>query len=245
MDGASGGPRHGPAMAKAAWSTKAPYRPAGWYGVGLPRTANTCADHGGSGEILLVSRLGAPAPELRAPLAEYLLGCTSLMAAGNIDDPMDPAKTGAVPFGLSTDGTWDRPTYWGYFVREYGVTPPEEFITHAHAAGFSPVELSEDEYGRAVTELSEQYPQEGDIVYYAMFQGNFSRSNPSGVVRRRTVNGQTYDEAFTRDLRWEPTEYPRRYALGHDDVDHAEITPAEASAFVVTIAKKLSGRNRS
>jgi hypothetical protein len=67
------------------------------------------------------------------------------------------------------------------------------------------------------------------------------RSNPSGIVRRR--EGTAVDEAFTRSLRWEPTEYLRRHALGLDDTDHVQITEAEAVDFALgVIAARLRPR---
>lgn len=83
-------------------------------------------------------------------------------------------------------------------------------------------------------------PRLGDITYYAKFSEGYSRSNPQGIVRRRMVNGVAHDEAFTRNLRWEPTEYLRLYELGHNEVDHAEISEAEATAFI----KKVTEKNR-
>ncbi|MGW2572819.1 pentapeptide repeat-containing protein [Streptomyces sp. NPDC001537] len=75
-------------------------------------------------------------------------------------------------------------------------------------------------------------PRLGEITYYAKFSEGYSRSNPQGIVRRRIVTGVAYDEAFTRNLRWEPTEYLRLYELGHNEVDHVEISEAEAAAFI-------------
>ncbi|MFF4797230.1 pentapeptide repeat-containing protein [Streptomyces sp. NPDC001351] len=80
----------------------------------------------------------------------------------------------------------------------------------------------------------------GDSTYYAMFSDGYSRSNPHGIVRRRIVSCIAHDEAFTRNLRWEPTEYLQLYALGHNEVDHAEISEAEAAAFI----KKVTEKNR-
>ncbi|WP_269859403.1 hypothetical protein [Streptomyces sp. RPT161] len=78
--------------------------------------------------------------------------------------------------------------------------------------------------------------------YYARFSEGFSRSNPSGVVRRRISGGVEHDEAFTRNLRWEPTQYLRLYELGHNDEDeHEEITEAEANAFVERVTRKIKG----
>ncbi|MFD4942201.1 hypothetical protein ACFVYE_02230 [Streptomyces sp. NPDC058239] len=82
---------------------------------------------------------------------------------------------------------------------------------------------------------------EGEITYFAKIDERNPRSNPRGVVRRRVDDDQTYDEAFTRNLRWEPTEYLRRYALGHNDIDHVGISATEAAAFIGAVTKKLIG----
>lgn len=76
-------------------------------------------------------------------------------------------------------------------------------------------------------------------TYYARVGDGFSRDDPAGVVRRRRAGNDVRDEAFTRNLRWRATEYLRRYALGHNDGDRVEITPAEADAFVRRITRKL------
>ncbi|GHK01040.1 hypothetical protein SY2F82_28370 [Streptomyces sp. Y2F8-2] len=83
-------------------------------------------------------------------------------------------------------------------------------------------------------------PRSGDITYYAKFSEGYSRSNPQGIVRRRMVNGVAHDEAFTRNLRWEPTEYLRLYELGHNEVDHVEISEAEAAAFIKKVTEERS-----
>ncbi|MFB7657967.1 MULTISPECIES: pentapeptide repeat-containing protein [unclassified Streptomyces] len=78
-------------------------------------------------------------------------------------------------------------------------------------------------------------PCVGGITYYAKFSEGYSLSNPQGVVRRRRVNGVAYDEAFTRNLRWEPTESLRLHALGHNEVDHVRISERKALAFVEAV----------
>nr|WP_233626955.1 hypothetical protein [Saccharopolyspora sp. HNM0986] len=70
-----------------------------------------------------------------------------------------------------------------------------------------------------------------------------TRSDPSGILRRRTAAGKTSDEVFTRNLRWEPTAHFRKYELGHNDDDHVEITPAEAAAFVRRVAHRARPQN--
>ncbi|MFD9687376.1 pentapeptide repeat-containing protein [Kitasatospora sp. NPDC059088] len=80
------------------------------------------------------------------------------------------------------------------------------------------------------------------FTYYARFDesSTSSRENPYGIVRRSTADGIDVDEAFTRNLRWEPTEYLRLYYLGHNDDDHAEIIRAEADAFIKRVTRILT-----
>ncbi|MGH4029256.1 pentapeptide repeat-containing protein [Actinomycetota bacterium Odt1-20B] len=80
-------------------------------------------------------------------------------------------------------------------------------------------------------------------TYYARIGDGFSRSHPAGIVRRRRAGTFVRDDAFTRNLRWEETEYLRRHYLGHNDDDHVEITPEEADAFVRHITRKLGPEN--
>ncbi|NEW52265.1 hypothetical protein GV792_19695 [Nocardia cyriacigeorgica] len=78
---------------------------------------------------------------LRAPLARYLDESSALWVTTSIDDPLDPTKKRVVSIGYSTDGTWTWPSYWGYFVREYGLAIPDEFIAHVRERNFSPAVL--------------------------------------------------------------------------------------------------------
>lgn len=78
-------------------------------------------------------------------------------------------------------------------------------------------------------------PEEA-VSYYAKLRPGYPRSAPSGIVRRRGAHGSgAVDEAFTRNLRWEPTEYLRRHALGLDDTEHVAITEAEAVDFALGV----------
>lgn len=72
------------------------------------------------------------------------------------------------------------------------------------------------------------------VVHYAKLRPGHPRSDPSGIVRRRGAD-RPVDEAFTRNLRWEPTEFLRRAALGLDDTDYIEIPEAEAVTFVLRL----------
>ncbi|MGA4839873.1 hypothetical protein [Streptomyces sp. G45] len=94
-------------------------------------------------------------PSLRGPLGHYLLESTFLVTVGNVVDPLAPEKGPIVPMGMSTDGEWAWPTYWSYFVREYGFSIPEEFIEHARRREFVPAELSLDEAQVAQAEIQQ------------------------------------------------------------------------------------------
>lgn len=78
-----------------------------------------------------------------------------------------------------------------------------------------------------------------EVKYYALLTPGRTRSNPSGVMRRRTAAGHTTDEVFTRSLEWKPTEYFRKYDLGHNEDEHVEITGAEAAAFIRRIRSRV------
>ncbi|MFF2087807.1 hypothetical protein ACFVVM_28850 [Nocardia sp. NPDC058176] len=99
-------------------------------------------------EVSLADRVGLLAHEFREPLSRYLLDCQSLVSTQSMADPLDPARDHGVPTGLSSDGIWVWPTYWGYFVKEYGIEVPVEFIEHAKSRGFQPVLLDEDALDR-------------------------------------------------------------------------------------------------
>ncbi|MFB6875467.1 hypothetical protein [Streptomyces sp. NPDC056323] len=83
----------------------------------------------------------------------------------------------------------------------------------------------------------------GRIAYYAKISEGYPRSSPRGILRRRLTgrDAQTHDEAFTRNLRWEPTEYLRLYELGHNDIAHVQISEREAAAFIESATKRLTG----
>jgi hypothetical protein len=79
------------------------------------------------------------------------------------------------------------------------------------------------------------------FVYYGALTPGRTGADPAGVVRRSLVDGHPLDEAFTRSLRWEPTLSLRDEELGRSDVQHVEITEAEAMDFV----EKITTRQRS
>ncbi|MFF1561867.1 hypothetical protein [Streptomyces sp. NPDC058279] len=81
-----------------------------------------------------------------------------------------------------------------------------------------------------------------EVTYYAKIDERYPRHRPRGIVRRRVdEDGVSHDEAFTRNLRWEPTEYLKLYALGHNDVDHVPVSEHEAAAFIEAVTTRLTG----
>jgi len=85
-----------------------------------------------------------------------------------------------------------------------------------------------------------------DITYYALLGVDRPRNRPAGVVRRRRLeDGTTLDDSFTRNLKWEPTEYlDRYYILGSTDREHVEITKEEADAFVQRLLERGSNNEQ-
>jgi hypothetical protein len=70
-----------------------------------------------------------------------------------------------------------------------------------------------------------------EITYYALINDKHPRERPLGLVRRIHTEPPT-DEALERDLQWHPSEYLRRYFIGHTPYDHVEITEEEANAAI-------------
>ncbi|MGD6742821.1 hypothetical protein ACOKM3_13365 [Streptomyces sp. BH106] len=83
----------------------------------------------------------------------------------------------------------------------------------------------------------------GHNTYFAKIRDGYPRDRPSGILRRRVVGRgrRTFDEAFTRNLEWQPSEYARLHELGHNDVEHAEISEAEAVAFIDWHSGRITG----
>jgi hypothetical protein len=66
---------------------------------------------------------------------------------------------------------------------------------------------------------------------------------PRGVFRRREVEGAMRDEVydFKQDA-WTPTEFFKRYHLGHDDWDPMETSRSEAEAFIAETKRRRAER---
>ncbi|MQA84485.1 MAG: hypothetical protein GEV03_07645 [Streptosporangiales bacterium] len=66
------------------------------------------------------------------------------------------------------------------------------------------------------------------ITYYARITDTHPPENPAGLMRRIHTEPVPTDEALRRDLQWHPTEFLRRYWLGHTDGDFVEISEEQA-----------------
>ncbi|GAA2236056.1 hypothetical protein GCM10010413_40310 [Promicromonospora sukumoe] len=75
-------------------------------------------------------------------------------------------------------------------------------------------------------------------TYHALLPPGLPPDRASGVVRRRGTGPDAVDQAFTRNLHWEPTEFLRRSALGMETTEHVEITAQQAADVVTRVLCK-------
>ncbi|WP_280235528.1 hypothetical protein [Nocardia cyriacigeorgica] len=108
-------------------------------------------------QVSVRERLDRLDQDLRTPLAAYLDESSALWVTASIDDPLNPTKKRVVSIGYSTDGTWAWPSYWGYFVREYGVEVPAAFIAHAQGQNFAPAVLDPEALRAAEREFDKLF----------------------------------------------------------------------------------------
>jgi hypothetical protein len=69
-----------------------------------------------------------------AMIAGYLEAGAVIRSAGaRVDDVLDPARTSVASMYLVTDGTWVWPLELAYYIREYHVELPADFVAHMRA----------------------------------------------------------------------------------------------------------------
>jgi hypothetical protein len=84
--------------------------------------------------------------ELRKPAAQYLRSAMAIaFSPGIVSDIFDASKGHVGDPSRLTDGTWEWPEYLAYYVAEYGVELPEEFITTMRSNGWTAPQLSQEE----------------------------------------------------------------------------------------------------
>ena len=71
--------------------------------------------------------------------------------------------------------------------------------------------------------------EESEITYFALLT---DEGLPAGLIRRTQRPLVPLDESLRRDLSWRPTEFLRKYQLGHNENDYREISADEAQALI-------------
>ena len=181
-------------------------------------------------------------PQVAIKMTEPRLTYYAVLAAGGTRE--DPAgvvrRVHTSP--LPTDETFGRDLQWHpteylrkYFLGHNDVDHEEISADEAQAI----INRWRAKWTNEDTQLNSKggsvdppIPLEPNTTYYAKLAGGRTRANPSGLVRRIHTSPLPTDETFGRDLQWHPTEYLRKYFLGHNDVDHEEISADEAQAII-------------
>ncbi|MEU5883203.1 hypothetical protein [Spirillospora sp. NPDC047279] len=70
------------------------------------------------------------------------------------------------------------------------------------------------------------------ITYYALIDDAHPVERPAGIMRRIHAEPISVDEAFTKNMEWEPTEFLRLHYLGHNEDDYVEISQSHAEAVI-------------
>lgn len=79
-----------------------------------------------------------------------------------------------------------------------------------------------------------------DVTYYALLT---DKGEPAGLVRRTHLSPVPKDESLRRDLSWRPTEFLRRYHLGHNENDYREISVADAENLIERWRRKWASED--
>ena len=82
----------------------------------------------------------------------YLEAAAVLAATASLaDDWFDDSKKGVAELGLRTDGVWVWPNDLAYYVKNYQVSLPMDFLEHMAAHNWVPEELSPEQLLAAET----------------------------------------------------------------------------------------------
>lgn len=106
-------------------------------------------DHGTEqGPSIQESRREAAQPH-EASVVGYLESAPTLAVMfSRFDDYFNPAKRAIATLLIRTDGAWCWPSSLPYYVREYHVVPPADFVAHMRQLSWRPPELTKDELDR-------------------------------------------------------------------------------------------------
>jgi hypothetical protein len=175
----------------------------------------------------------------RAGLVSYLESAPLVVRAGGFEvDPLDPGRGGVVPVGYRCDGVWVWQEASAFYLRERGVAPDEDFVTHIESVGFRVPESLSGEVVDAAAELalsvSPAEPVTGRraATYLASVDVGYPPHAPAGLLRQWVdERGIEHDEALPRNMRWEPTSVIFANSRS-GDYDFQEI-PAKLAADIV------------
>jgi hypothetical protein len=69
-----------------------------------------------------------------------------LAATGSVvDDALDVTKKAVAPLEIATDGIWVWPRDLSYYVGNYHLALPSEFVEHMRMCSWNPVSLSRED----------------------------------------------------------------------------------------------------
>jgi hypothetical protein len=83
-----------------------------------------------------------------------------------------------------------------------------------------------------------------NTIYYARIDADHPVERPAGIVRRIEMEGTLIDQAFTRNMEWQPTEYFQLHSLGHHDDEYVEITEEAADQIIAAWQRRLAAGER-
>ncbi|WP_328352507.1 hypothetical protein OG976_19890 [Mycobacterium sp. NBC_00419] len=70
---------------------------------------------------------------------------------------------------------------------------------------------------------------EEPVSYFALLD---DAGRPVGLLRRTHGQPLPRDESLRRDFSWRPSEFLRKYELGHNDYDYKEISARDAEVLI-------------
>jgi hypothetical protein len=86
-------------------------------------------------------------------IVRYLEAGATLAATGSmVDDCLDGAKKAVAPLEIATDGRWVWPRDLAYYVGEYHVRLPPDFVEHMRARGWKAPAFTREEMERLATD---------------------------------------------------------------------------------------------
>jgi hypothetical protein len=94
-------------------------------------------------------------PEERDRVLDYLERAPIVLAARSYDpDQLSEDRALSVPMTFHTDGSWIWPGAVGYYLRQHGVPPETELLSHIRRLGFQVPEVDEQLREQAVTTIT-------------------------------------------------------------------------------------------